>query len=548
MYCGKCGAEIPAGAKFCAKCGTPVPAHVAPAPAQGGAAPASGATPTPMPAASPAPAPAPQAPPASSPALRIGIIACVCAVAVAVGAFVWFFFLAPYPIDEATFPDVAVRTVVASTVDTDGNGEVSREEAGNVTDFTVDGAANLDGVGHFPNLKSLAVGGSALTSADVSPYGNLERFSAPDSVLGELDVSHNPNLIFLDVPDTTTVTGIEATPLQEAWLPVKAEEGGLDDAGEFQVTFDYQLERDAQGNPLTLVDTYHSNSSYTSVTTTTYAYDDAGRIVESVEVDDNSYSGTSSQRKTYGYDDTGRLSSVTTYYESGPSTANIAYDDAGKIASITHVSYTGEEGTTTFVYDENGHLIGMEGDPLIQRWFWDGSGRLSGFAKHYGDAFNLTNQMFTYDEQGNVVKVTLTPGEFTNSEYEKYGSLDFEYDVTYAYDEEGRIISGAYENNPTYLQMDEDVECTYDEAGRITQVTWNQTAYSDYSDARTSTSVTKMYYGRSFMPKDDTRAKDVLYLEPTYNEYLYDLFVLDPALARYPELDVKFLAAQDTVY
>ncbi len=542
MYCSKCGAEVPAGAKFCAKCGTPVPAQRSSAPTQGGAASA--------PRAQAAPTPTPAVPPASSTGKRVGIIAGAAAVVVAIGVFMWFTFLAPYPIDEATFPDAAVRTVVTSRVDTDGNGEVSREEAGNVSEFVVDGAANLDGVNHFPNLKAIEVKGAALTSADLSPYGSLERFSAPDSALGELDVSHNHNLNSLDVPDTTTVTGIDATTLKELWLPVKVEEGGLDDAGQFDVLRDYQLERDAQGNPLRLVDTYHSDSSYTSVTTTTYTYDDAGRIVESVEIDDDSYSGSSSERKGYGYDDAGRLAQVTTYYDSGPSTAQLNYDDAGKIASITNISTSGNETTITLSYDENGNLIGTayEDNPMIQHWFWDENGQLAGFAQPYGDAFTLTNQMFTYDEQGNVTSVELTPGVFTDPQFEKYGTPSFDYKVTYAYDEAGRLVSGAYESGQGYLDMDETVECAYDEAGRITQVTQNQTTYSDFSGTVHSTSVTKMYYGRSFAPKDDTSAKDVFYLEPTYNEYLFDLFVENPALVRYPQLDPKFTAAQYAVY
>ena len=146
MFCPRCGEKNPDGAKFCAACGAPF------------ARPAAGSSPAST------PAPARRAP-------VTAIVAAVAAVLVAGGAAfgVWLAFFSPWPIDEGNFPDPALRAAVATTADTDHDGQLSRDEGRAVTSLSVEGATSLEGLGrHFPNLAQITVTGSALTSLDVS--------------------------------------------------------------------------------------------------------------------------------------------------------------------------------------------------------------------------------------------------------------------------------------------------------------------------------------------------------------------------------------------
>ena len=76
----------------------------------------------------------------------------------------------PVPIDEEHFPDAVFRNIV-DDYDDDGNGSLSVEECGNVTELSVDYSENLtslEGIRYFYALTYLDCSSNQLTSLDLS--------------------------------------------------------------------------------------------------------------------------------------------------------------------------------------------------------------------------------------------------------------------------------------------------------------------------------------------------------------------------------------------
>ena len=131
----------------------------------------------------------------------------------------------PVPIDEEHFPDAVFRNIV-DDYDDDGNGSLSVEECGNVTELSVDYSENLtslEGIRYFyaltyldcssNQLTSLDLSGlTALTYLDCSGYNN--QLTSLDlsglTALTTLDCSFN-QLTSLDVGGLTTLTGLDCS-------------------------------------------------------------------------------------------------------------------------------------------------------------------------------------------------------------------------------------------------------------------------------------------------------------------------------------------------
>lgn len=435
MFCPSCGEKNPDGAKFCAKCGASL-------------APAAGST----------AAPAQQAAPAAAPALRrrhvpiVAIIVAVVAVLGAIGAGVWFAFFSPWPIDENSFPDPALRAVVAATADTDHNGELSRDEGRALTALSVEGATSIEGLGgYFPNLAQLTVTGGALTSLDVSDLPALASLDAASEPLPSLDVSANPELSALRVPDSTQVTGLDATTLHESWVVSSVEERY--DTG-YATT--YSVERDAQGRVTGRRVTDGEEESWWS-----YDYDDQGRLAsetESMAYDDGDESVT-----TYGYDDAGNLTSVESY--DGVFAYYYAYDDQGRLSTMDMGGVNDPTSRTTYVYDEAGHLgsstyryksqTGMRTD-----FSYDDQGNLVSAAE-FDETLGEPYQTVAYqrDARGNVTRVTYDVAP--SYQDGNWSPVDF------GYDDAGRVVSA----RATLYGSTYSASVTYDERGNVAQVT-----------------------------------------------------------------------------
>ena len=539
MYCAKCGSEINEGAKFCPKCGAPV--------AQDDTTPAERVGDSTSGAPSPEPAPAPS--PAPAPARHVNLaipLAGGAAILVVVAVLVWIFLLSPYAIDEGTFPDTAVRSVVASQFDTDGNGELSRDEAAQATDFTVDGAANLDGLRVFPNLKSVVVKGSSLSSADIGALGSLERFEAPDSALATLDVSANHNLTRLSLPDTTEVVGLEATPLKEMWYSdeLTVSSKGSSDT-ELERDYTYTVARTSDGSLESLTYNYYNEyGSVSSSNETVYDYDDAGRVASSTTTYTYSSSDPSVTSRSYGYNDAGQLTSAVQEGSSGMS-ETYGYDDAGKLSSVTRTysGSTSEPFVANIGYDDQGRATSVyseqsDGRSTFATWSYNDAGALSGFGSTYGDSYNLENHALTYDEAGHVTSVEMTPGDFINPSYSQYGSVYGYYgDVSYTYDENGNVTGASCQMSWDSSSSKEDITatCGYDDAGRLASV--ERTQKSTVSGSTyTYTSLYELTYHRTFISKDDESNKNYLYVLPSFSDSLFQYGSMNPVLPYVPDL------------
>ena len=99
-------------------------------------------------------------------------------------------------VDQANFPDPTFCQYVAKNFDTDGNGQLSREEREAVTTIFVPamGINSLEGIAFFPQLESLICYENQLWGLDVSKNPALKELWCNDCSLPSLDVSNNPVL------------------------------------------------------------------------------------------------------------------------------------------------------------------------------------------------------------------------------------------------------------------------------------------------------------------------------------------------------------------
>lgn len=106
-------------------------------------------------------------------------------------------------IDEATFPDAALRAWLLDPAHLNGAGSdhlLSRDELAGITELDLSGLgiADLTGIGHFAALETLNVSNNVLTALDVSGNPLLQYLYCATNELTSLNVTGNPVLVDLN--------------------------------------------------------------------------------------------------------------------------------------------------------------------------------------------------------------------------------------------------------------------------------------------------------------------------------------------------------------
>ena len=517
MFCPKCGAQNPDGARFCGGCGNEIPA-----PAKTAAPVATTAQPVvATAAATPAAAPTLYQPKAikSRTPLIAGIVGVLVLAAIGFGVYTLFF--SPYTIDEKTFPDASLRAAVTKQLDVDGDGKITRDEAKSITALNLSGSGvtSLEGLQLFENLHSLDLSGtssliqadfskaknltaldlsnSALINADISSLSNLQTLNAAGAAFTELNVAKNTKLSTLRVDEGVAVSGLASTNLREQYLISKVEtdgyagtydgQGGGGGYDRFTLEFTYDGDNHMTSrnqrseytySGKTDVSNYGARYTYengllktaestgSNYTTLTYDYNEAKQLTNVRSVYHGSSSNSTSSYNLM-YNDAGLLAEVDSNYSSGSSTRTFSYNDARQYISSTTSSSSSSSGTSVT---------------------YDGSGRISQIRSSYQE------MNFSYNDTGALVTKTYYWLDG------KGGYSGVPVVVNFSYDEQGRVVyadrSYSYDTNTSYYTG----EIEYDSLGRIAKVTHHYE--STYPNSKPMTGTQTFTYKRVFTAKD----------------------------------------------
>jgi len=393
-------------------------------------------------------------------------------------------------VDEAAFPDEALRSYVIEKVDTDGDGELSVEEAAKLTSMNISGVSSLSGLDNFPNLRTVQDSDETLKSVDMSGCSSLQvaNFSGAKN-LETLKLGRNSGLKNLYIRNTSiqSVDLASASDLTilECDTDTKIENAPTRKA---QLVDRYQTEtKRADGTTMSLVvkATYNEEGNLTerklkgsANAKISYEYDDYGRIVKVVvDAADEPYANV----WNISYGENGLDMHAT-----GESGTHIdkTYDALGREQdlSIQAVGLSGEVNEALhFEYDAIGVLTsitvtGSDGNYVTYATAYNAAGKLI--------ALNSANDSYTFDA-GRAISLDHVPAPLTEKhgdetivrDYETFSinSRSFsrlseavsnaEGDVqsrtfgTYAYDDKGLIMHGNISADNGNAKTVFDVEC-----------------------------------------------------------------------------------------
>ncbi len=360
----------------------------------------------------------------------------------------------PYDINARTFPDSGVRKAV-STVDTDGDGKISREEASALTELEISGATNISGLGIFPNLTSLTATGNNLSNIDVSDLHNLvvldisgtgvsslnlssnrymETLDVSDTLVSELDLSALTALESLDITGTEVssidvsgntslqslmcdqgvqISGLDSTVLREYWL--------VTEFTAYMSTSNYSVSADLAYEATGMLSSISYTENGEVVSSSEFTYDSEGRMTMAIYSSDSE-----SESWQFTYDDQGRLSTATDV--AGHRVLAYGYDEVGRLISCTETNPDSgrEVAEVGFEYDSEDRISRMVSDDTI---------------------------VFTYNEQGALSSVEFEDGGFS---------------CTYEYDADGRctVLVCSYSGSESFEERFE-----YDSDGNLSNAT-----------------------------------------------------------------------------
>lgn len=208
--------------------------------------------------------------------------------------------------------------------------------------------------------------------------------------------------------------------------------------------------------------------------TTNYDYDSDGRIT-SVTVTDTTTSETRTTSYTYnantvdsnGNTVLGRLSSVDGARTSVTDVTSYTYDSSLRLTKVTNP--LGHEVETTSFDSANRPLTIENANDVQTTFVYDSLGRLSSSTVASGTPDAITTS-YTYDDNGNVLTVTLPNGVIITNSYDSAQRLtgvtdDLGNTVTYTLDDAGNITKEEYKDNTSTLKY--TLSTVYDELARI---------------------------------------------------------------------------------
>lgn len=394
------------------------------------------------------------------------------------------------PIDESSFPDEALRSYVLDKVDTNGDGQLSVEEAAKLTSMSISGVSDLSGLDSFPNLRTVQDSDEILKSVDLRGCSALQVASFSGATnLESLKLGGNSGLKNLYIRNTS----IQSVDLASA-----------SDLTILECDTDTKIEK-APTRKAQLVDRYQTETKRADGTTTSLVvkatYNEEGRLAE------RKLKGSANAKISYEYDDYGRIVKVVVDAADEPY-ANVWNISYGKNGLDMHAA--GENGThIDKTYDALGReqdlsiqAIGLSGEVNEALHFeYDAIGILTsitvtgsdGNYVTYSTAYNAAGKLialnsasdsYTFDA-GRAISLDRVPAPLTEKhddetivrDYEtfKTNSRSFsqlsetvsnaEGDVqsrtfgTYAYDDEGLIMHGNISADDGSAKTVFDVEC-----------------------------------------------------------------------------------------
>lgn len=261
-------------------------------------------------------------------------------------------------------------------------------------------------------------------------------------------------------------------------------------------SFSTKCTYDKKGNLTKQVEYYDS-----FVTTTTYAYNNKGKVTKEVSKMVSEDNSVWTMTRTYTYNKAGEVAKELAYYDDCEDIKTYTYDKKGNVTKeVQTQSYddnTTTRTTTTCVYDANGNETKMT--YVIK--------------DRYGSVEKQV-QTYTYNEKNLCVKKTET-WSLTNEDGETSSSRDV---TTYVYDKNGN------ETKEKFKSTDGDGNTrtvsflyTYDADGNCTK--WVTTEKSSYYSGKT----TKNYaYKAGLLVKETTVTKDDDGVSKSTETYAYD--------------------------
>ena len=394
------------------------------------------------------------------------------------------------PIDESSFPDEALRSYVLDKVDTNGDGQLSVEEAAKLTSMSISGVRDLSGLDSFPNLRTVQDSDEILESVDLRGCSALQvaNFSGATN-LESLKLGRNSGLKNLYIRNTS-IPSVNLASASKLTI--------------LECDTDTQIDN-APSRKAQLVDKYEaetvgSDGSSTSVTVSA-KYDKEGKITK------RTLKGSVNAKISYTYDEHDRVTKVVVDAPGEPfaNTWNISYGENGldvhavgengthidktydalgreQDLSVQAVGLSGEvKEVLHFEYDAIGVLTsitvaGPDGNYVTYSTAYNAAGKLF--------ALNSANDSYTFDA-GRAISLDRVPAPLTEKHSNETIARDYETttinsrsfsrlsetkmnaegDVlsrtfgTYAYDDEGLIMHGNISADDGSTKTVFDVEC-----------------------------------------------------------------------------------------